>query len=129
MATRYATSHMNRLTEARLGGGAQGIGASLRCARLPNNSELALAENAGGPHQGPERERNGEEMAFKPNYQQQKAERARAKALKKQEKQERLEEQSSKRHEDAEAGAPGETDANKGEGEEAAVDQSKPASS
>lgn len=67
-------------------------------------------------------------MAFKPNYQQQKAERARAKALKKQEKQQRLEEQSGKRHGDAtDGGAAEETEANKSEGEESSVESPKPA--
>ena len=64
-------------------------------------------------------------MAFKPNYQQQKAERARAKALKKQEKQQRLEEQSGKRHEDTAEAADSETP----EVEGAAVEESKPPSS
>lgn len=66
-------------------------------------------------------------MAFKPNYQQQKAERARAKALKKQEKQQRLEEQSSKRHDDnTEGGAPEEAETNKDEGDGSSIEPPKP---
>jgi hypothetical protein len=67
-------------------------------------------------------------MPFKPNYQQQKAERARAKALKKQEKQQRLEEQSSRRHEDAAEDAAAEApDANKDDGEGSSVESPKSA--
>ena len=66
-------------------------------------------------------------MAFKPNYQQQKAERARAKALKKQEKQQRLEEQSSKRHGTAEDGATEDPNASNLEAEGSTVEALKPA--